>query len=98
MLQAAQGYAALGERERARRLLDDAAERAVDAPEPPPSIYWYTPAFFQLNAGIVLNRLNEYRDAADLLRIGIAGIPADQRGAEWMREYEDALTIARDRA
>ena len=98
LLQAALGYAALGEREHARGLLDDAANRAADAPEPPPAIYWYTPSFFQLYTGMVLGHLGEYRDAADLLRAGIAGVPADQRGAEWMREYEDALTFAQDRA
>jgi hypothetical protein len=98
LLQAAQGCAALGERERARGLLGDAADRAVDAVAPPPAIYWYTPSFFQLNVGLALGYLGDYRDAADLLRAGVDGIPADQRGAEWMREYEDALTVARDRA
>jgi hypothetical protein len=62
------------------------------------AIYWYTASFFQLYTGMVLGYLSEYRDAADLLRVGIAGIPADQRGAQWMREYEDALTVAQDHA
>jgi transcriptional regulator with XRE-family HTH domain len=96
VLQAAQGHAALDDRERARRLLDDAAARATDAPEPPPAVYWYTSPFFQLYSGKVLGDLGEFGDAADLLRTGIDGIPADQRDAEWMREYRDALAAARD--
>lgn len=97
-LQAAQGYAALGEREEARRLLDIAVDLADDAGEPPPPVYWYSKPFFRLNIGVVQAGIGEYRDAAALLGSGLAEMPADQRGAEWLREYEDALQDANDRA
>lgn len=97
-LQAAQGYAALGEADRARRLLDEAAERAADEVEPPPPVYWYSRPFFDLNIGVVQLGIGEHSDAAALLAEGLAGIPSDQAGAEWLREYESALAEARERA
>jgi transcriptional regulator with XRE-family HTH domain len=97
-LQAAQGYAAIGEREQVRRMLDDAADLAQDAGEPPAAVYWYTEPFFRLNIGLVQAGIGEYGDAADMLGEGLDGMPADQRGADWVREYEQALTEAKDRA
>lgn len=97
-LQAAQGYASLGDREQVRRLLDDAADLAQDAGNPPPPVYWYSGPFFRLNIGMVQLGIGEYRDAAVMLGEGLAGMPADQRGAEWVREYEQALGEAKDRA
>jgi len=97
-LQAAQGYAALGETEQARRLLDDAAERAAADVEPPPPLYWYSPAFFHLNIGMVHRDIGEHSDAAALLGAGLEGIPADQAGAEWLGEYRDAYAESRERA
>lgn len=97
-LQAAQGYATLGEAERARRLLDEAASRAADEVEPPPPVYWYSRPFFDLNIGVVLLGIGEHSDAAALLAEGLDGIPADQAGAEWLGEYRAALEEARDRA
>lgn len=97
-LQAAQGYAALGEIEQARRMLDQAADLSDDAEEPPAPVYWYTRPFFQLNIGLVQAGIGEHRDAAAVLGEGLAGMPADQRGAEWLREYEDAFADAKDRA
>jgi transcriptional regulator with XRE-family HTH domain len=97
-LQAAQGYAALGERDEARRLLDVAADLADDAGEPPPPVYWYSKPFFRLNIGVVHAGIGEYRDAADMLSSGLDGMPPDQREAEWLHEYKDALTEAKDRA
>ncbi|GLW64666.1 hypothetical protein Arub01_29100 [Actinomadura rubrobrunea] len=97
-LQAAQGYAALGDVERARRLLDSAAERAADGVEPPPPVYWYSEAFFQLNIGMVLGDIGEYSDAAALLGEGLRAMPPEQAGAEWLGEYRAAFDRARDRA
>ncbi|MQY03326.1 transcriptional regulator [Actinomadura macrotermitis] len=94
LLQAAQGHAMLGDRAQARRLLDQAAERAADAIEPPPPIYWYSAPFFQLNIGMVLNRIGEHADAAALLGEGLRGMPADQRDAEWLGEYREAQAEA----
>jgi hypothetical protein len=42
--------------------------------------------------------IGDYRDAADSLSSGMAEIPADQRDAEWMREYQQALTYADERS
>lgn len=97
-LQAAQGYAEIGEAERARRLLDEAADRAAADLEPPPAVYWYSRPFFDLNIGVVQLGIGEYSDAAALLAEGLDGIPDDQAGAEWLGEYRDALSEARDRA
>ncbi|MEV5712031.1 transcriptional regulator [Actinoallomurus sp. NPDC052274] len=96
-LQAAQGHAALGDRDRVRRLLDTAAHLADEAGEPPPSVYWYTDGFFRLNIGMALVGVGEYRDAVEMLTEGLAGMPTEQRGAEWAREYEDALARAEER-
>lgn len=97
-LQAAQGYAALGEREEARRLLGTAAEMAEKTGEPPPPIYWYSTPFFRLNIGVTHAGIGEYRDAADMLGSGLADMPSDQRAAEWLREYENAFAAAKERA
>lgn len=97
-LQAAQGYAALGDTARARTLLDDAAARAAEDVEPPPSVYWYSRPFFDLNIGVVLNEIGEHADAAALIAEGLEGIPPDQAAAEWLEEYKAALDEARDRS
>lgn len=97
-LQAAQGYAAFGDTDTARRLLDTATtlvEIAAAAGEPPSFAYWYRPAFFQLNIGLVYLELGEYATAADLLSAGLNGLPSDQQRAEWTAEYRASLTAAR---
>jgi tetratricopeptide (TPR) repeat protein len=96
-LQAAQGYAALGEVDQARRLLDEAAGEAAADIEPPP-VYWYSAPFFQLNIGMVHRDIGEFGDAAALLDAGLRGMPADQAAAEWLGEYKAALDEARERA
>ncbi|MFA1541458.1 hypothetical protein [Actinomadura monticuli] len=97
-LQAAQGYAALGEADRARRLLDEAADRAADDIEPPPPVYWYSRPFFDLNIGVAWLGIGDCSDAAALLAEGLDGIPSDQAGAEWLDEYRAALATAREHA
>ncbi|MFC3996485.1 helix-turn-helix domain-containing protein [Nocardiopsis sediminis] len=92
--QAAQGYAGLGRADAARRLLDEAAHRAATAGEPPDVVYWYSPAFFSLNIGMVHASLGDHADAADHLRTGLDGLPPEQRGAEWTEEYREALVAA----
>lgn len=98
LLQAAHGYADLGNRDEARRFLDQAADLAGDAGEPPPSVYWYTEPFFRLNIGLAQVAIGEYRDAVQSLESGLAEIPADQRNAEWLDEYRQALSTAKERA
>ncbi|MFC4564310.1 helix-turn-helix domain-containing protein [Nocardiopsis mangrovi] len=93
--QAAQGYAGLGQADAARRLLDEAARRAATAADPPEVVYWYSPAFFSLNIGMVHASLGDHADAADHLQAGLDGLPPEQRGAQWTDEYREALAAAR---
>ncbi len=97
MLQSAEGYAELGDREQAREILSRAADQATSAGEPPSSVYWYTEPFFRLNIGLAQLSIGEFTDAADSLKSGIETIPADQQDAEWMREYRQALAYASER-
>lgn len=94
LLQAAQGYAELGERKQALKLLDQASARAERNITPPPSLYWYQPPFFRMNIGMVYLSLGEQGTARDYLTAGLAGLPEDQQRAEWTTEYRDALKSA----
>lgn len=98
MLLTAQGYADLGDKEQARRFLDQAADLAGDAGAPPRAVYWYTEPFFRLNIGLAQLAIGEYRDAATSLRSGIEDLPSDQRGADWLHPYQRALAEAEERA
>lgn len=97
MLQTAQAYADLGDKKEAQRFLAKASDLATAAGEPPASVYWYTEPFFRLNIGLAQLGIGQYREAADSLRSGIEEIPADQRDAEWMNEYREALAYASER-
>jgi transcriptional regulator with XRE-family HTH domain len=97
-LQAAQGYAELGEHHRVRALLDQSADLAGTMGEPPPAVYWYSKPFFKLNVGVALAGIGEHADAVSLLREGLAGLPTDQRRTEWVREYDEALKSSSERA
>ncbi|MFB8770941.1 helix-turn-helix transcriptional regulator [Nocardiopsis alba] len=95
-VQAAHGYALLGERETARRLLGEAsdlADAAADTP-PPETAYWLSPTFSRMGMGLVHLALGDHAEAADNLRAGLDGLPPEQRDAEWSREYRDALDEA----
>jgi tetratricopeptide (TPR) repeat protein len=98
MLQTAQAYADLGDKKEAQRFLAKASDLATTAGEPPASVYWYTEPFFRLNIGLAQLGIGQYREAADSLRSGIEDIPPDQRDAEWMNEYRQALAYASERA
>ncbi|GAB2942377.1 hypothetical protein GCM10027280_33670 [Micromonospora polyrhachis] len=95
--QAAHGYALLGERASALRLLGDASELATAAAdtEPPSTAYWLSTTFGYLNLGLAYLGLGDRKAAADNLRAGLDGLPADQCDAEWTVEYRAALTTAR---
>jgi tetratricopeptide (TPR) repeat protein len=95
--QAAQGYAELGERDQARRLLDVAGNLIDDAARelPPGTAYWLTPTFHRLNIGLAHRALGEHRDAAEHIAAGLDGLPDDQQDAEWSIEYREALDAAR---
>jgi tetratricopeptide (TPR) repeat protein len=98
MLLTAQAYADLGDKEQARRFLDQAADLAGTAGEPPTAVYWYTEPFFRLNIGLAQLAIGDHRDAVESLKSGIEGIPADQRSAEWLGEYQRALSSAKERS
>lgn len=98
VLQEAQARAILGERDTVRRMLDEAAHLADEISDLPSFGYWYTTPFFRLNIGLAQLELGEYRDAAALISTGMAGLPPEQRRAEWVKEYESALADATDRA
>ncbi|MEV4439699.1 helix-turn-helix transcriptional regulator [Streptomyces sp. NPDC049577] len=96
MLQSAAGLAALGETDRALRMVDD-AERLADtaaAVPPPETAYWLTPGFNRLNMGLCTLALGRYDEAADHFSAGLAALPPDQQGAAWTREHRDALARA----
>lgn len=96
-IQAAHGHALLGQRNQARFLLDEAAQMAEQARSlpPPPTAYWLTDTFHQMNLGLAHGGLGQADVAADLLSSGLQGLPADQRGADWTKEYRQALEMAR---
>lgn len=96
-LQTAQAYASLGDTGQARVLLQQASELVTTAGQPPASVYWYTEPFFRLNIGLVQCRIGQHRDAADSIRSGLDELPADQRQADWLAEYQQALARAEAR-
>ncbi|MEU2868267.1 helix-turn-helix transcriptional regulator [Streptomyces olivoreticuli] len=95
-VQAAHGYAMLGERDDARRLLDEAAMLADSVGDdlPPGTAYWLTPTFSRMGIGLAHLALGDHADAAANLRAGLSGLPEDQRAAEWAVEYRRALEEA----
>lgn len=94
--QAAQGYALLGDRTAAFRLLGEAQELALRAEgdEPPGAAYWLSVTFSRVNLGLAYLALGERREAAQQLRAGLAGLPEEQRDSEWAAEYRRALEEA----
>ncbi|MEV7548158.1 helix-turn-helix transcriptional regulator [Amycolatopsis sp. NPDC089917] len=95
-IQAAQGYAKIGSRDEALRLLDTADGMIDEAArdEPPATAYWLTPTFHRLNSGLAHLALGDYAAAADHLQTGLGNLPKDQQGATWTNEYRDGLTEA----
>ncbi|GAA4552095.1 helix-turn-helix transcriptional regulator [Amycolatopsis samaneae] len=96
-IQAAQGYARLGERETALRLLDegDGLLDVAAREEPPGTAYWLTPTFHRLNSGLAHLALGDAGVAVDHLRTGLENLPEDQQDAEWTGEYRIGLEQAR---
>lgn len=94
--QAAHGYALLGDRATARRLLGEAQELNLRAEgdEAPGAAYWLSTVYHGLNIGLAYLALRDYREAAANLRAALDGIPAHQRGSEWAAEYRAALADA----
>lgn len=96
-VQAAHGYAWMGEKDLARRLLDEASDLADQAgrDSPPAAAYWLSPTFTRMGIGLALLELGDYADARDQLQSGLDGLPDGQAEAEWAAEYREALARAR---
>ncbi|WP_406420916.1 helix-turn-helix domain-containing protein [Streptomyces sp. NBC_00842] len=92
--QAAVAAAALGERERARRLADEALELALRVPEEtdrPGWLYWLNPARAMLQAADSAYVCRDWQAAADGIRAalpGLVGYPRDH--AYYLARMEDA--------
>jgi len=97
-VQAAQGYALLGDRRVAQRLLGEAMALYDEAARelPPGTAYWLTPDYHHLNIGLALLSMKEHAAAAENLQHGLQTLPADQQGAQWAEEYRVALDRARE--
>ncbi|MCY9786771.1 helix-turn-helix transcriptional regulator [Nocardiopsis sp. EMB25] len=95
-VQAAHGYALLGEHDAARRLLGEASKLADDAADtlPPETAYWLSPTFSRMGIGLAHLALGDHAEAATNLRAGLDGLPPEQRDAEWAEEYREALDEA----
>ncbi|MFG1918671.1 multiprotein-bridging factor 1 family protein [Micromonospora sp. NPDC048898] len=95
-VQAAHGYALLGDRPSAVRLLGEAGDltTAAESHPPPALAYWLTPTFSRMGLGLAYLALGDRVAAADNLRAGLNALPEDQCGAEWTVEYRQALAVA----
>ncbi|GAB3206199.1 helix-turn-helix transcriptional regulator [Marinactinospora endophytica] len=96
-VQAAHGYALLGERDAAERLLGEASDLIETAAgtEPPGTAYWLSPGFSRMGIGLAHLGLGDPATAAENLQAGLDGLPPAYQGAEWTLEYRQALTQAR---
>ncbi|HEX5408010.1 MAG TPA: hypothetical protein VFX16_37580 [Pseudonocardiaceae bacterium] len=93
-LQAGQAYAGMGDIREAKNLLHRASDLVTNAGEPPESLYWYTEPFLRMNIGLTQHSIGQHRDAVDSLTSGIAELPADQRNAQWLEDYQQALDLS----
>ncbi|MGW4463319.1 helix-turn-helix domain-containing protein [Micromonospora sp. NPDC004704] len=95
-VQAAHGYALLGDRVAAGRLLGEASDltETASAEEPLGAAYWLTPTFSRMGIGLAYLALGKTAAAVDNLRAGLDSLPDDQRDAEWTTEYRQALANA----
>jgi transcriptional regulator with XRE-family HTH domain len=92
---AAGGYARLGDRQEAQRLLAAATDLAEAADGPaPPVAYWLTRQFIHLGIGVAWLGLGDRPRAADHLRNGLGSLPDGHAEAEWAAEYREALASA----
>jgi hypothetical protein len=95
-----------GDADTAERRLDDAMASARAADEQrgdaPPWLYYHSPAFFELQRGIVLAHfaaVPRYHDLAlAALETGYAGLPPDEQASEWGAGYLVHIAAVHERA
>ncbi|WP_091090069.1 helix-turn-helix domain-containing protein [Micromonospora nigra] len=95
-VQAAHGYALLGDRAAAVRLLGEASDLtdAAEAERAPVLAYWLTPTFSRMGLGLAYLALGDRAAGVDNLRAGLGSLPEDQQDATWTHEYREALAAA----
>jgi transcriptional regulator with XRE-family HTH domain len=89
--QEARGHAMVGDTAEAERKLAHALAKAQAAQErrdeAPPWLYYHSPAFFDLQRGLVYRFLARdpgyYEQAVTALRAGRAGLPANEQASDW---------------
>jgi hypothetical protein len=93
-VQAAHGYALLGDRAAASRLLGAASDltTAAESATPPVTAYWLSPTFLRLNLGLTYTALGDPVEASDNLRAGLTGLPVEHQNAPWTVEYRTVLS------
>jgi len=104
--QEARGHAMTGDANTAERKLDEAmmlAQAADERPgESPPWLYYHSPAFFDLQRGIVLGyfaNVPRYRDLAlASLTAGYAGLPPEEQASEWGAGYLVHMAAVHERS
>lgn len=93
-VQAAHGYALLGDRREAEQLLSEASDltEQAETEDAPAAAYWLTPSFSRMGIGLAHLAMGNKPEAADNLRAGLASL--DNPDAEWAEEYRQALVEA----
>jgi len=92
LFQLARVRARAGELRLAQRALADADRAAAALTDPPPDAgYWYSAGFWGLIRGRILHVMGELDLAVAEMRGGIAAMPPDQRGAQWLARWVRAV-------
>jgi transcriptional regulator with XRE-family HTH domain len=91
--QQARAHAILGDSDATDRLFDQAIRHVekVDPSSEPPWIYFYSPAYLQLQRGRAYRLLGRHAEAAELLRAGLAELPPEMSRADWAATYREDL-------
>ncbi|WP_157228989.1 helix-turn-helix domain-containing protein [Nocardia brevicatena] len=86
LMRRAELLAAHGETRHAHHALTmaDAVAEAADGIEPPTSMYWWSPGFGAVQRGGVLSMLGRTAEAVGEATQGLAAMPAEHRGTEWL--------------
>lgn len=86
LMRRAELLAAHGEVREAQHMLTmaDAASEAGEGMEPPAAMYWWSPGFGAVQRGGVLALLGQTAEAAEEARQGVAAMPQEHLGTEWL--------------